>query len=316
LTEKQKTTQITNLNQQISKLKEQINEANAQIKKYIEKRNALHEKVKKSREEINQLRAERDGFNEKVKLLKQQRDAIRIQVTPIMDKIKALDEKIVELKKKKLPANQRELKEELDAIEWKISTTSLDLQQEKMLVGQVKELELQLSGYKKIDAKYKKINALLAERKVFDDQADVYHQELTDLAKKSQDLHVIIIQKVEAMKKDKAEADSMHQAFIKAKEQNNLVYAQIRQLLDQSTGMKVAARTQDQARWKEEDAKRKEEQAKRKVEQEERAVKEKEIKEKIGSEAREKLQRGEKVNWDEFQLMLSDDEDEDSETQD
>jgi uncharacterized coiled-coil DUF342 family protein len=316
LTEKQKTTQITNLNQQISKTKDQINEANAQIKKYIEKRNALHEKMKKSREEINQLKAERDGLNEKVKALKQLRDDVRTQTAPIMDKIKALDGKIVELKKKKLPAGHRELQEELDAIEWKIATTSLDLQQEKMLIGQVKELELQLSGYKKIDTQYKKIKDLLAQRKVFDDQADVYHKELTDLAKKSQDLHTVIIEKSEAMKKDKAEADSMHQSFIKAKEQNNLLYAQIRELLNQTTGMKVAARVEDQARWKEEDAKRKEDQAKRKVEQEERAVKEKEIKEKIGSQAREKLQRGEKVNWDEFQLMLGDDEDEDSETQD
>jgi uncharacterized coiled-coil DUF342 family protein len=316
LTEKQKPIQITNLNQQISKLKEQINEANAQIKKYIEKRNHLHEQVKKAREEINQMKAERDSLNEKVRLLKQQRNDVRTQVAPIMDKIKELNGKIVELKKKKLPANQRELQEELDAIEWKISTTSLDLQEEKMLIGHVKELELQLSGYKKIDAKYKKIKDLLAQRKVFDDQADVYHKELTELAKKSQDLHATIIQKVEAMKKDKAEADSMHQAFIKTKEQNNLLYAQIRELIDQTTGIKVAARAQDQARWKEEDERRKEDQAKRKEEQEKKSVKEKEIKEKIGSEAREKLQRGEKVNWDEFQMMLGDDEDEDSETQD
>jgi len=45
-----------------------------------------------------------------------------------------------------------------------------------------------------------------------------------------------------------------------------------------------------------------------------RAIKEQAIKEKIGSEAREKLNRGEKVSWDEFQLMLGDDKDDDSET--
>ena len=46
-----------------------------------------------------------------------------------------------------------------------------------------------------------------------------------------------------------------------------------------------------------------------------RTDEEKEIKEKIGSEAREKLQRGEKVNWEEFAMMLSDDKEDDSETQ-
>ena len=54
---------------------------------------------------------------------------------------------------------------------------------------------------------------------------------------------------------------------------------------------------------------------KRKQEQEEKAVKEQSIKEKIGSEAREKLNRGEKVNWDEFALMIGNEENDKAETQ-
>ena len=44
-------------------------------------------------------------------------------------------------------------------------------------------------------------------------------------------------------------------------------------------------------------------------------LKRKEIKEKIGAEAKEKLQRGEKVNWEEFQFMLGDEDEDDKETQ-
>ena len=40
------------------------------------------------------------------------------------------------------------------------------------------------------------------------------------------------------------------------------------------------------------------------------------MKEKIGTEARDKLQKGEKVSWDEFQLMMSDTAEDDEETQD
>jgi len=308
LTEQQKTSQIANINQQIEKLREQTNEANAQIKKLIEKRNQMHEQLRKSREEINQLKAERDRLNETVKLLKQQRDAVRTQVTPIMDEVNALNEKIAELKKKLPRVSQHELQEELDAIEWKIQTTSLDLQEEKRLIENVKELEIQLSGYKKIDRQHKKIKELLAQRKTFDDQADVYHKELTELSKKSQDLHATMIEKINSMKKDKAEADNLHQAFLKTKEKNNLVYEQIRQLINQTMGLKVTIREQDQAKRREEEAKRKEEQA-------ERTIKEQAIKEKLGSEAREKLQRGEKLSWDEFQLFMGDDAEDDSETQ-
>ena len=315
MTEKQKTSQEGNINLQIDKIKKQIGEANTQIKKYVEKRNQLHEKARKSREEINQIKTERDTLNEKVKLLKEQRDLIRAKTTPIMEDVNAIDEKIAELKKKVPRVSQRELQEELDAIEWKISTTSLDMQEEKRLVGEVKELEIQLKSYKKIDKKHEKIKELLTQCKAIDAQADVFHKELTDLAKKSQELHATMMEKLNAVKKDRAEADSLHQAFVKAKEQNTLWYAQISLLISQTTSIRATFREQAQGRRAEEEAKRSEEQAKRKEEQSQRAVKEKEIKEKIGAEAKEKLQRGEKVNWEEFQLMLGDDKEDDSETQ-
>ena len=67
-------------------------------------------------------------------------------------------------------------------------------------------------------------------------------------------------------------------------------------------------------RQKAEEEKRKAEEERIKQELTDRAVKEQAIKEKIGSEAREKLNRGEKVSWDEFQLMLGDDKEDESET--
>ena len=316
MSENQKPSQEGNINLQIDKIKKQIGEANTQIKKYVEKRNLLHEQVRKSRDEINQIKTERDALNEKVKLLKEQRDLIRIQTTPIMDEVAAIDEKIVELRKTVPRVSQRELQEELDAIEWKISTTSVDLQEEKRLVGEVKELEIQLKGYKKIEKQNQKIKELIAKRKVLDAQADVYHKELTELAKKSQELHTTMIEKVNSVKKDRAEADNLHQAFVKAKEQNALWYEQIRQLIDQNRSQRAIFKEFDLAKRKEEEAKWKIEQAKRKEEEANRAIKQKEIKEKIGSEARVKLQRGEKVNWEEFQLMLGDDKEDDEEAQD
>jgi len=143
----------------------------------------------------------------------------------------------------------------------------------------------------------------------------VYHKELTEVAKKSQDLHAVIVEKMNTIKKDRTEADTLHQSFIRAKEQNNLLYEQIRQLIGQSTGIQSSLREQYQTRRKEEQTRRKDEDEKRKQEQEEKAVQEQTIKEQIGSQAREKLNRGEKVNWDEFALMLGNDEEDDTETQ-
>ena len=193
--------QISNINVQIDRLKEQTQDTNAQIKKFIEKRDVLHEKVRKTREEVNAMKAERDALNEKVKQLKQQRDAVRVNVAPIMAEVNALNEKIDTLKKNLPNINYRETKKDLEELEFKIATTTVDIQEEKRLIEQVKELEIQLGGYKKIDNQHKKIKELLEHRKTFDAQADVYHKELTELAKKSQDLHAVLMEKVNAMKK-------------------------------------------------------------------------------------------------------------------
>jgi uncharacterized coiled-coil DUF342 family protein len=298
------------INQQIRKLREEANTANVQIKDFIERRNQLNDEVKKAREEIGGLKAERDEINEKVKLLKSQRDAVRAQSDPINDEIRAIREKIAELKKKLPRESRRELQEEHDAIEWKISTTSLDLQEEKMLIENVKRLEILLSGYKKIDAQNNKIKELLTQRKAFDTQADVLHKELTDLAVKSQEIHSRMIEKVNSMKVSRAQADSQHQLYVKTKEEVlPQIYEKIGQLIGQLNNVKASigkeARDEAQIRIKERNAA---EQAKKEKEQA--------IKEKLGAEARDKLQKGQKLSWNEFQLVMGDESKEDSEAQD
>jgi uncharacterized coiled-coil DUF342 family protein len=211
--------------------------------------------------------------------------------------------------------SQQDLQQELDAIEWKIQTTSLDLQEEKKLIENVKELEILLSSYKKIDRQNKKITDLIVQRKVIEAEADTFHKELTDLAEKSQDLHSKMIEKVNAVKISRAQADGLHQAYIKTKEENLQIYVKIAELTGQIRGLRASMREEEKVRRiaiqqaiKEEKDANKEQQI---------VIKEKQqaIKEKLGAEAREKLQKGEKLSWNEFQLVMGDDGEEDSEKQ-
>ncbi len=262
------------------------------------------------------MKTERDIINEKVKLLKQQRDDIRAKTTPITDEINAIKEKIAELKKKLPRERQQDLQEELDAIEWKIQTTSLDLQEEKRLIENVKQLEILLSSYKKIDLKYKKIKELLAQRRTLEAEADIFHKELTDSAKKSQDLHSQMIEKVNAAKVSKAQADSLHQAYVKTKEEIVLFQVKIAELTGQLRGLRASMREEDKARQIANQQAIKEKQ--KAIKETQQATKEKQqaIKDKLGAEARDKLQKGEKLSWNEFQLVMGDDTEDDEQTQD
>lgn len=285
--EQQKLTEIEAINQQIAALKEQAYTANAETKTYAEKRDKLNEQNKKIRQEIHTLTDERDSLNEKVKTLKQQRDEARTKIHANIEELKAIRQKLTELKTKIPRQSHQELQREFADIEWKIQTTSLDLQEEKELIETVKQLETQLKVYKKIEQQHQKITELQKELDALKTKADASHQELADVAQKSQEIHTKIIAKIAESKKVQSEADELHAAYLQEREKTAPLRAEIKKLMEQKAKLQSAAREEDERNKK---------------------TAEQALKEKLGSQAKEKLQRGEKLSWDEFQLLSEDDD--------
>lgn len=286
MTAQDKTTELERISRQLSALREQVNNAYADTKGHVENRDKLNEKFKKLCQEISEVKNERDNLNEKVKTLKQQRDEARAKIKTCIEEIKLHNQRVAELKKKTPREGRRDLQKEFDGIEWKIQTTPLDMQEEKRLVERVKQLETQLSVYRKIDQHVKKISELRKELEPFEANADAAHQELTEIAERSQEIHAKMIAKIAESKDIKAEADSLHSVYIQAKEQIRPLREQIKELTEQKRKLQSSMREEDSKR------KKTEEQA---------------LKEKLGSHAKDKLQRGEKLSWDEFQLLADED---------
>jgi uncharacterized coiled-coil DUF342 family protein len=294
LATQRKTDELAEIDQELTNLKEKLSKADLEMKGHIEKRDKLNEQLRKLRNETSELKAERDSLNEKVKALKQQRDSARDRNGKIIEEIKAHSQKINELKKKTPKRSRAQLEKELQAIEWKIQTTTLDLKEEKILVEEVKRLETQLSAYRKIDLQNKKITELRKELKTLETNADAAHQELMDAAQKSQELHAKMIAKIDQAKNIKAEADNIHAMYVQVREHAKPLREEVKKLLAQKRMLQEAMRKED------EDKRKMAEQA---------------LKETLGSQARNKLQRGEKLSWHEFQLLAEEDE-QDTETQD
>jgi uncharacterized coiled-coil DUF342 family protein len=282
LTEQQKTSEIAGVTQQLAALREQINNANAETKPQVEKRDKLNEQFKKIRLEIQELKNERDSLNEKVKTLKQQRDEARAKIRAIIEEVKTHSQRVKELKKKTPRGSRRELQKEFEDIEWKIQTTSLDMQEEKRLVENVKQLEAHLNIYRKIDQHVKKLAELRKELEPLEATADAAHQELTEIAERSQEIHAKMIAKISESKNIKAEADSLHAAYIQAKEHAKPLHEEFKRLTEHRNKLQDSLREEDKKRKKNA---------------------EEALKEKLGSQARDKLQRGEKLSWEEFKLL-------------
>jgi len=292
LTEPQKASDIAAISQQLDLLDKQAIEIHAEIRRLIEKRDKLNEQFKILRQETRKLKAERDSINKKVHALKSQRDETRTTIHTIIEEIKAAREKISELKKKTPKRSHSDLKKELEDIEWRIQTTSLDLQEEKKLIENVKDLETQLSAYRKIEHQAKRIADLQQGLKALDEAGEKLHTELSALSQKSQETHEKMVAKIDEAKKIKEEADALHYAYLQGREKTNPLNQERRKLVEQKRKLQESQRQQDTTA---------------------RKTAEKALKEKLESQAREKLQRGEKLSWEEFQLLAEEDE---SETQD
>ena len=282
MSEEQKNKKIEEINQKLSALKEQNGRLNFEMNGWIEKRDKLNKQFRDLRSEILELKSERDKLNEKVKDLKQQRDDARGRSQEIVTEMRELSQKIIELNRGKPSRAYQTLQEEFENIEWKIQTTSLTLQEEKKLVEQVKQLETEIKVYKKLDQLEQKIVELKAELKTLETKANVCHEKLTGTAQKSQEVHAKMLTKIAESNKIKNDADSSHAFYLQTKTKAKPIREEIMELSNQ---MK---RIEKEIREKNEREKKKAEQT---------------LREKLETHAKEKLKRGEKLTWAEFQLL-------------
>ena len=274
--------ELAMLTKQLVTLREQIDKANAKMMPYFERRGKLGENFNKKRREINELKIKRDNLNEKVKTFKQHRDVARAKIRAYVEEVKANNQKIANLQKETPRESRQKLQKAIEDIEWKIQTTSFDLKEEKRLVENVRQLEKQLITYKKIDCHVKKISETKKEIETLSTNADIAHQKLTETAKESQEIHSKMITKIGELRDLKAEANILHANYLQAKEEVKPLQEEFRKLTKQKKKL------QDAIREVVTKIKKNAEQA---------------IKDKIESQAKKKLQRGEKISWNEFKML-------------
>lgn len=278
---------IQALTERLSALREQRDKLETEAKEFAEKRDKLNEQSKKARAEIAELRSKRDELNATVKELKQQRSDMKTKIGERIESAKELRAQVGELMKERPEGSIPALQKQIEEIDWKIQTSSLSQQEEKELVARVKELGKQLAAHKKIARireKHQKTQAEITSLKATGEQ---FHGTLTNSAQKSQGTHQKMLEKIEETKKLEAEADSAHQTFVQAREKAGPIQDEITTVTIQIRQLKGEIR-EDEAK--------------------ERKETEGALREELEKRAKEKLARGEKMTWDEFQMLQGEDE--------
>ncbi|MEM3823993.1 MAG: hypothetical protein QXH87_03585, partial [Candidatus Bathyarchaeia archaeon] len=202
-------------------------------------------------------------------------DGTKIEIREKIAELKKVNQEIKALNEKKPSKSLQTLQKEFDSIEWKIQTSSLSLKDEKKLIEQVKQLEIQINIYKKLEQLKQKSVELKAELKALQTKSKIFHEKLTETAQTSQKIHEQMLKKIEELKRVKIEADEFHKLFLSEKEKIEPIQEEISKISNQIKMLR----------------------------EEERKKTEESLREKLERQAREKLKRGEKLTWEEFQLL-------------
>lgn len=278
----EKTLVIDELTQKLAPLTEQKDALDDEADRLAEKRDRLNEELRNLRAETQGLRSERDQANEKVKELKQQRNTTTARIREKIEEIKKLGEERQDFSKKIPSRSHRALEEEVESIDWKIQTCSLTLQEEKDLVGKVKALETQLDVYRKVEQLERRIDALRTEVKNLKAERERCHETLTAHSQKSQEIHAKMLAKIEESKKTKMEADGAHRRFVEAREKTKPLRDEIATISCKIRQLETEVREEHEK---------------------ERKQSESLLRRTLENRAMEKLRRGEKLSWEEFQLV-------------
>ena len=277
---------IEELNKQLAQLKQERDQLNQEAKKWVEKRNQSNQQMKQLQTEAKSIKAKRDETNLQVQILKAAREKAKTQRQEKHEQAAKLMEKMKPIAGRKSASRFQELEKRIRDIDWKIQTSSLPIQEEKELVEKVKELETQKTSHKRFLKLKDKLVETEIEAKAFGTQARLKHDELSELAKQSQDAHTQFLDTVNRIKPLRQSADEAHQKYLELRQKANETHEKYVETQRQIKALKEEMADKEKQQY---------------------AKKGQALRDQATARAREKMKRGEKVTFDEFKLLSEED---------
>jgi uncharacterized coiled-coil DUF342 family protein len=282
---------LDELEAQAAELRNTRNELFDQIKKLKQERDRLNKTARAAREQAQKHRTERDRINAKVQEIKQ-------SLGPLFDELSEKNHALAEANRairaeyKGLP-NKKQVQEDLKRIEWEVMTTPTKemLGREDELIQRAANLRKTLDDFKGVEQKQDKKQDYLSDRKITVEEISALRDEINGLAEQSQEHHERMILFYEQADKEKKRADEVHGRYVEKikeveviKDDLNLIMPDINALRD---GLKASDLKHAELR---------------KMNAQQRA-------DAMKQEAIKKMEKGEKLSFDDLKLIYGDEED-------
>jgi len=177
-------------------MKRDIVEKKAALRELGNKKRELIQEIKIKNKGANESKKLRDELNGRVKKLKEEREKMN-------EHVKALVAKYKKLKESAPKGDYKKIQKEIDALEWKLQTSVMEIKKEDALVDRIKKLNQELKGYKELIELSTEIDRhKSSSRKV--------HEEILKLSKESQQQHEKFLQAVAKIKEAEAKIDELN----------------------------------------------------------------------------------------------------------
>lgn len=275
-------TRIDELNGKLSVLRDERIRLENETLELAEKRDKLNDRARGIRVEIQEVRTQRDEVNSKVRDMKQRRNEATKSINEKIAEVRKAQEEYRSLLKKEPSRSHHALKEEVERIDWQIQTTPTTLQEDRELVGKVKQLETQLVVHKRLERLKDRIAELRIQIRTMRFESQQLHTQLTANAQIAQESHRKMLEKIAESKTLKTQADDMHKQYLQTRAKIKPVQEEAKTIVDQILQLEGKIHADRQK---------------------EKEQSESVLRETLERQAKEKLKRGGKLSWEEFQLL-------------
>ena len=200
------------LGQESLAFKDRRSQLNAEASKWAAKRNELNRATEELIDKAQEFKKLRDESNKNVAQSKKKRDESN-------EKINQLYARIDDIRKKCNLTGEssiRDLRREMDHLEFRQQTEVLSPDKEKQLVDKIAALHAEFKGRKEQLEKNEELRKLLDEAQFLRDQASSFHDQVIKFAELAQECHDQMIGAFKEADQTRAEADAAQKEFVKA----------------------------------------------------------------------------------------------------
>jgi len=273
---------LDEIEQKISSLIKYRSSLINELRRLYQKRREIRKETKETWDKENK---ERSALSEQYRLLKQLKDTreeIHIKINKIKGKVDDVDKALNRFDKKVPHESEIKLTQKLEKMEWKLQTERLTRDEEKQMIGYIKELEFELYLWKKAYSLRQELNLLLSEVDSLKGKLAEFEEEkrssLYELKNRKGLIHKIVMTKQQLLQED----ENIEQDITELEENLNYINADLSKL-NQRKRLKESTIIRS---------------------------KEEKLIEETRSKVKDKISKEKSLSWDELKIFLEEDKSE------